>query len=260
MSSIEIFPKFAQSKCEASPCADITEIHAIASRILGEVKDCFTDEYDMCELTFGEQCALVKTLVDSYMLEFQYVLCKAVDQQAKQVRSVDCDAKSIVNRVLYDTLLNEFFYDILRDCFAHRCDVRKFISELCTALTPLFRAVPRLIVRFCRQCAVCAKIPETIEESLDEDWDDSKDELLAENEKLLESLLNRKDSVIYKMFCSCKCKTEQLNQQTRLIRCLQMRDLNAGVAGMSLGKRRGHDEGGSDGAGLDLGKRLRLRE
>lgn len=263
MTLIEIRPKFAQINSEAPPCADITEIHAVVSRIFGEMKeihDCFSDKYAMCELTFGEQCALVKTLVDRYMPDHRYALCKAVDRQAKQVRSLDCDAKSVVDCVLQTLLVEDVFFYIAQDLFLNNCNIFPLITQLATELTPLFRMVPRLTARFRKQCAVCARVPETVEESRDEDWDDSNDELLDENDKVLKTLLTEHHWEIYKSIFTYDSKTTKLEHQKRLLSNFQMQDLSAGVAGLSLRKRQDRDEDGEGAAGLDLGKRLRLRD
>ena len=258
MSRIEIFPKFVQANSEAPPCADLAEIHAIVSPMFSKVKeihDCFSNEDAMCELTFGEQCALVKTLVDDYMLNFQYILCHAVIEQARKVTSIDCDAKSVVDSVLQKTLEEDIIFDIAQDLILNNCNISPLITQLATELTPLFRMVPRLIVRFRKQCAVCARIPETVEESRDEGWDDKNDVLLEENDKKLKTLFTESQFTVFKNISTYKSKTAKLEHQKRLLDNFQMNDLSAGVAGMSLGKRQDRDEDG-----LDLGKRLRLQD
>jgi hypothetical protein len=232
------------------------------SRIFGGVKDRFSNEDDMCALTFGEQCALVKTLVGSYMPDYRYALCKAVDRQAKQVRSLDCDAKSVVDSVLQKMLEEDVFFYIAQDLFLNNCNIFPLITQLATELTPLFRMVPRLIARFRKQCAVCARVPETVEESRDEHWDDSNDALLEENDKVLQTFFTEVEFTVYSTICTYKSKTAKLEHQKRLLHIFQMRDLSAGVAGMSLRKRYDRDESSdeSDGDEVDLGKRLRLQD
>ena len=134
MSHIENIAKSAQSKSDVSPCANITKVHAIVIRIFGEMQDCFTNEHDMCQVTFGEQCALVKTLVDCYMLDFQHALCKAVDERAKKLRSKDRDAKPIDGEVLHKVLLDDVFFDVVSNLLVphDRCHIRPLISELST--------------------------------------------------------------------------------------------------------------------------------
>jgi len=258
---IETFPKFSQSKCEALPCANITEIHAIVSRIFDGVKDRFSNEDDVCELTFDQQCALVKELVDSHLLDFRYVFCNAVDQiakqQTKQIHLACCNAESVVNNILHQLLLDDenIVPDISRYLGLDKCNISLLITQLATQLTQLFRMVPRLIVRFRKQCAVCARIPETVEESRDEGWDDRNDVLLEENDKKLKTLFTEKQWMIFKSIHTYESKTVRLEHQKRLLDNFQMNDLSAGVAGMSLGKRQDRDEDG-----LDLGKRLRLQD
>lgn len=256
----EKFPKISQFKCWALPYADSDEIHAIVSRIFGKVKDRFSNEDDMCELNFDEQCALVKTIVDNYILNFQYILCHAVLEQARKVTSIDCDAKSVVDSVLQEMLVEDVLFDISHDLFSRNCNISPLITQLATELTPLFRMVPRLIVRFRKQCAVCARVPETVVESLDEDWDDSQDALLEENETLLKTLLNRKELAFYNAFCPKNSKAKLLDLQIRLFKRLQSQDVDMEVAGTSLGKRQDRDQDGSDGAGLEtgMGKRKHL--
>lgn len=268
MSHIEIFPKFVQANSEAPPCADLAEIHAIVSRIFHEMKDSFSNEDDMCELTFDQQCALVKELVDSHLLDFQYVFCNTVDQIAKQqtkrIHLACCNAESVVNNILHQLLSDDenIVPDIFRYLGLDKCNISLLITQIATGLTPLFRMVPRLIARFRKQCAFCARIPETVEESLDENWDDSQNALLEENETQLTTLLNRKELVFYNVFCPKNSKAERLDLQIRLIKRLQSRDVDMEVAETSLGKRQDRDESsdGSDGAGFDLGKRLRLQD
>ena len=258
MSHIEIFPKFVQANIEAPPCADLAEIHAIVSPMFSEMQkifEQFSNEDAMCELTFGEQCALVKTLVDDYMLNFQCILCHAVIEQARKVTSIDCDAKSVVDSVLQKILKKDVIFDIAQDLILNNCNISPLITQLATELTPLFRMVPRLIVRFRKQCAVCARIPETVEESSDENWHDSNDVLLEENDKKLKTLFTEKRWMIFKSIHTYKSKTVRLEHQRRLLDNFQMNDLSTGVAGMSLGKRQDRDEDG-----LDLGKRLRLQD
>jgi hypothetical protein len=200
------------------------------------------------------------------MPDFQYAFCKTIDKKAKLHSLVTEDptsrAKSVVDGALNDVLIDEVFFHISVDLFRYRCNIFLLLPELSAALVPLFRVVPRLMVRFSKQCAVCARIPETVEESLDEDWDDSQDALLEENETLLKTLLNRKELAFYNVFCPRNSKAERLDLQIRLIKRLQSRDLDMEVAGTSLGKRQDRDESsdGSDGAGFDLGKRLRLQD
>lgn len=258
MSRIEIFPKFVQANSEAPPCADLAEIHAIVSPMFSEMQkilEQFSNEDAMCELTFGEQCALVKTLVDDYMLNFQYILCHAVIEQARKVTSIDCDAKSVVDSVLQKILKKDVIFDIAQDLILNNCNISPLITQLATELTPLFRMVPRLIVRFRKQCAVCARMPETVEESSDENWDDKNDALLEENDKKLKTLFTEKQWMIFKSIHTYESKTVRLEHQKRLLNNFQMNDLSAGVAGMSLGKRQDRDEDG-----LDLRKRLRLQD
>lgn len=104
----------------------------------------------------------------------------------------------------------------------------------------------------------CADLAEI--HAIDEDWDDSQDALLEENETLLKTLLNRKELAFYNAFCPRKSKAAKLDLQIRLIKRLQSRDVDMEDAGTSLGKHQDRDEDGSDCAGLDLGKRLRLQD
>lgn len=99
-----------------------------------------------------------------------------------------------------------------------------------------------------------------VKNSADTNWDDSKEELLKQNDKVLETLFTEKEWKLYKGISTYKSKAAKLEHQKRLLLNFQMRYLSAGVAGMSLGKRQDRDEDGSDGVGSDLEKRLRLQD
>ena len=60
-------------------------------------------------------------------------------------------------------LVEDVVFDISQDLFSRNCNISPLITQLATELTPLFRMVPRLIARFRKQCAVCARVPETVE-------------------------------------------------------------------------------------------------
>ena len=77
---------------------------------------------------------------------------------------------------------------------------------------------------------------------------------MEENDKKLQTLFTEKQWMFYKSIHTYKSKTAKLEHQKRLLDKFQMRDLSAGVAGMSLGKRQDRDEDG-----FDLEKRLRLQ-